>query len=69
VIADVNIKESVLDEAGVNSWLRTLTDLRLALAARLQIEDDGDEGLGDETMLTVYDWLGFLQGTLVETIE
>ena len=69
VIADVNLKESVLDESGVNSWLRTLTDLRLALAARLQIEEDGDEGLGDETMLTVYDWLGFLQGTLVETIE
>lgn len=58
-----------LDAAAVQSWLRTLTDLRLALAARLQIEEDGDEGLGDEAMLTIYDWLGWLQGSLVEVID
>lgn len=58
-----------LDAAAVQSWLRTLTDLRLALAARLQIEEDGDTGLGDEAMLTIYDWLGWLQGSLVEVID
>lgn len=58
-----------LDAAAVQSRLRTLTDLRLALAARLQIEEDGDTGLGDEAMLTIYDWLGWLQGSLVEVID
>lgn len=58
-----------LDDAAVQAWLRTLTDLRLALAARLQIEEDGDEGLGDDAMLTIYDWLGWLQGSLVEVID
>lgn len=58
-----------LDAAGVQAWLRHLTDLRLVLAARLQIEDDGDEGRGDDRMLDLYDWLGYLQGTLVECLE
>jgi len=58
-----------LTPAQVQSWLRTLTDLRLTLAARLQIETDDDEGIGDEAMLGVYDWLGYLQGTLIELIE
>lgn len=58
-----------LDDAGVQSWLRTLTDLRLTIAARLQIETDDDIGSGDQVMLSVYDWLGYLQGTLVEVID
>jgi hypothetical protein len=57
-----------LDPTGVQAWLRHLTDLRLVLAARLQIEDDGDHGTGDERMLDLYDWLGYLQGTLVECL-
>ena len=59
----------VLDPAGVQSWLRHLTDLRLVIAARLEIQDDGDEGTGDERMLDLYDWLGYLQGTLLECLE
>jgi hypothetical protein len=35
----------------------------------LQIEEDGDTGLGDEDTLMLYDWLGYLQGTLVELLE
>jgi len=69
VISSLGAREVVLDAAAVQSWLRTLTDLRLALAARLQIEDDDDEGLGDETLLTIYDWLGWLQGSLVDAID
>ncbi|HPM52927.1 MAG TPA: DUF2017 family protein, partial [Rhodoglobus sp.] len=69
VLADLDDPVVVLDEQGIQSWLRTLTDLRLALAARLQIEEDGDAGLGDEDMLMIYDWLGYLQGSLVEVIE
>jgi hypothetical protein len=63
------VRRLSLDEHGVQAWLRTLTDLRLTIAARLQIEEDGDEGVGDEAMLAVYDWLGYLQGTLIATID
>lgn len=69
LMADLDSTEILLDEAGIQAWLRTLTDLRLALAARLQIEEDGDTGLGDEDMLAVYEWLGYLQGTLLEVLE
>lgn len=54
-----------LDAATVQSWLRHLTDLRLVIAARLQIEEDGDEGTGDDAMLDLYDWLGWQQESLV----
>ena len=57
------------DDADVQAWLRHLTDLRLVIAARLQIEEDDDVGLGDDALLDLYDWLGYLQGTLVECIE
>ena len=58
-----------LDDASVQSWLRTLTDVRLVIAARLQIEEDGDTGLGDDDTLMLYDWLGYLQGSLVELLD
>lgn len=58
-----------LDLAGVQAWLRHLTDLRLVIAARLQIEQDGDEGTGDDQMLDLYNWLGYLQGSLLECLE
>lgn len=58
-----------LDDAAVNSWLRTLTDLRLVLAERLDITGDDDTGSGDETMTMIYDWLGYLQGSLLEAWE
>lgn len=58
-----------LDDDAVNSWLRTLTDLRLVLAERLDITSDDDTGSGDETMTMIYDWLGYLQGSLLEAWE
>lgn len=62
-----------LDPAAVQAWLRTLTDLRLTIAARLEIEQEGDEDrLDDEhdlQLLAVYDWLGFLQAMLIEVID
>jgi len=69
VVASLGDSVLALDEAAVQSWLRTLTDLRLVIAARLQIEEDGDEGTGDEDLLMLYDWLGYLQGTLLEAYE
>ncbi|SDU83570.1 DUF2017 domain-containing protein [Jiangella alkaliphila] len=58
------------------AWLRTLTDLRLALGTRLGVTDaDGDDWLSlDENdprrhVHDVYDWLGWVQETLVRTLS
>jgi hypothetical protein len=60
----------------VESWLRTLTSVRLAVATRLGIKDaqDADElaVLPDDDprsfMVSVYDWLGFAQETLISAL-
>jgi len=64
--------EVELDDAQVMAWLRALTDVRLALAVRLGIETDEDtarlaesEDEATVAMGDVYDWLGFVQETLV----
>ncbi|HEY5821922.1 MAG TPA: DUF2017 domain-containing protein [Propionibacteriaceae bacterium] len=62
------------DEADV--WLRTLTSVRLAVAARLDITDSESAErlaeLPDEDprsyMVSVYDWLGFAQETLISSL-
>lgn len=61
------------DEAAL--WLRALNDLRLALATRLEIEEGDDDfwaSLDDEDPRThahdIYEWLGYLQETLVAAI-
>jgi hypothetical protein len=64
--------EVALDAQAAQSWLRCLTDIRLTVAARLGIESDGDEGAEDDEGLMlrdVYDWLGFVQGSLIEALE
>lgn len=61
-----------LDRAEAIGWMRTFTDLRLAIATRLGVED-GDEdywqSLPDDDPRTqvhdIYDWVGYLQETLV----
>jgi hypothetical protein len=57
-----------LDDTGVQSWLRTLTDLRLVLADRLTITVDNQQP-DNGAMTSVYDWLGYLQATLLEEWE
>jgi hypothetical protein len=66
------VVELELGPADVQAWLRCLTDVRLALAIRLGVEE-GDEdywdALPDDSpqayLRDVYDWLGFVQETLV----
>lgn len=62
-----------LDDAGAQAWLRALTDIRLALAAGLGIEHDGDEGnvhdLESATRRAVYDWLAVVQDFLVHALS
>jgi hypothetical protein len=58
------------------AWLRSFTDIRLALATRLGIEE-GDEdywrSLPDEDPRShvhdIYEWVGYLQETLVEALS
>lgn len=65
-----------LDAEEALAWLRGLTDLRLALAARLGVEDGDEEfweALDDEDPRAathdIYEWLGYLQETLVMAVD
>jgi hypothetical protein len=65
-----------LDEAEAETWLRSFTDIRLALATRLEVEE-GDEDywadLPDEDPRgqahDIYLWVGYLQETLVDALS
>jgi hypothetical protein len=68
--------EVELDDAEVQAWLRALTDVRLSLAVRLGIEDDDDALLvaqsEDEAiaaMSDIYEWLGYVQETLIAALD
>ncbi len=58
------------------AWLRSLNDVRLALGVRLGVTDDND-GLGDGVQpddpryayIQVYQWLAFLQESLVTALS
>ncbi len=61
-----------MDRPVAMAWLRSFTDIRLALATRLGIEDGDDEfwaGLPEDDPMAqahdIYDWVGYLQETLV----
>jgi hypothetical protein len=57
-----------LDRSGIGAWLRTLTDLRLTLGARLGVERDGTMPVDVDAMtVAIYEWLGYLQESLVES--
>lgn len=61
-----------LDADDVQSWLRTLTDLRLTLAERLEIGPDGVPQLSDDEapfLHDIYDWFGMVQESLVYAID
>jgi hypothetical protein len=64
-----------LEEPAAEIWMRSFTDLRLALATRLGVEE-GDEdywhSLPDDDPRSqaheIYEWVGYLQETLVEAL-
>ncbi len=64
-----------LSEEEAQVWLRALNDIRLALGVRLSITDDFEARLRDldpadprSAYMWVYDWLTFLQETLVRAL-
>ena len=65
-----------LDAPAAMTWMRSFTDMRLAIATRLGVEE-GDEdywhSLPDDDpraqVHDIYDWLGYLQETLVHSLS
>ena len=63
----------VIDEGGAMRWMRSLTDIRLVLASRIGIDDDGDAQQDTSErglfLREVYDVLGALQESLVQAVD
>jgi hypothetical protein len=64
-----------LDKPTALVWLKSFTDLRLALATRLEVGEDDDaywRALPDDDPRSqahdIYDWIGALQETLVDAL-
>ncbi|UYM04152.1 DUF2017 domain-containing protein [Solicola gregarius] len=64
--------EVELDADGVQAWLRSLTDVRLSVAVRLGLDDEGMHADADDEgaalMADIYDWLGYVQESLVQAL-
>ena len=65
-----------LSEEDAQVWLRALNDVRLALGVRLSITEDFDARVQDldpadprSAYMWIYDWLTFLQETLVRALS
>jgi hypothetical protein len=65
-----------LDEPTAETWMRSFTDMRLALATRLEVEEGDEEhwaSLAEDDPRgqahDIYLWLGYLQETLVEALS
>ncbi|WP_162891267.1 DUF2017 domain-containing protein [Aeromicrobium sp. A1-2] len=68
--------EVELNPDEVQSWLRALTDVRLSLAVRLGIDEEEDillvgqsEDEAIAAMGEIYDWLGYVQETLIAALD
>lgn len=66
----------VLDDEEADTWLRTINDIRLALGTRLGVSEDAHEELGGMEPsdpryagYVAYDWLSFMQETLVRALR
>lgn len=68
-----------LDRATAIGWMRAFTDLRLAIATRLGIEEDTEVFDADDWLelpdddprgqvYRIYEWVGFLQESLVQAV-
>ncbi|HET6152566.1 MAG TPA: DUF2017 domain-containing protein [Marmoricola sp.] len=58
------------------TWMRSFTDMRLAIATRLGIEEGDeerwyavDEDDPEAQVHDIYDWVGYLQETLVQSVS
>jgi len=58
-----------LDEQQAQAWIRAISDIRLTIASRLGIERDDDRPNADEPLGEIYDWLAFVQESLVVAMQ
>jgi len=65
-----------LEKADAQTWLRSFNDVRLALATRLEVEEDDEDrwaAMDDEDprvqAYDIYQWVGYLQETLVGSLS
>ncbi len=77
IIALATARGTLIDWKGKSSitpqqaqdWLKALNDLRLVLGTRLEITDDTDRDFdGDEPGMHLYNYLTYLQGTLIDAL-
>jgi Domain of unknown function (DUF2017) len=59
---------------GVEAWLSFLTDLRLAIGTRLEVDEDRmgsevDPDDADAAAMSTLHWLGLIQGLILEELE
>jgi hypothetical protein len=57
-----------LNQDQVNAWLRSLNDLRLVLGTRIGVGEDYEEQAQDDPGFHLYDYLTYLQGTLIDAL-
>ena len=60
-----------LSDKDVELWVSALNDVRLALGVTLGVTEDRDEAGADDPQADafgLYDWLTYLQGTLVDVL-
>lgn len=75
VLEDGLVIDVELDRDGALGWMRAFTDMRLALATRLGVEEDGDDRWEElpyedpeAQVWHIYGWIGYLQETLVAAV-
>jgi hypothetical protein len=67
-LANWNGKASITDQQA-QDWLKALNDLRLVLGTRLEITDDVETDFeADEPGIQLYNYLTYLQGTLIDSL-
>lgn len=66
---DLSHSVSISTDAALD-WVRGIGNLRLVIADRMGIIVDGDEGtFGEPGLRDVYEWLAWMQDSLVQVIE
>ena len=61
--------KSSITEQQAQDWLKALNDLRLVLGTRLEITDDANRDFDvDEPGMHLYNYLTYLQGTLIDAL-